>query len=172
MKKRFLLLIPVVLSLFFSACSTTTYDSDYKNDFDFSTLKVFTIYPSTALKSKSPLIASALGGLIDSSLVTKGYIRGAEVHDFVVTFYTETEIETSYGSVNFDRWKGFWSTKEEPLFAAKGLIVIDVIDGNTGDVVWRGWDNQMVGREEDPKQVMRNTVNKILSLFPPQTKGK
>ncbi|GAB1442876.1 hypothetical protein MASR2M39_17120 [Ignavibacteriales bacterium] len=168
MKKRFLLPIVMILALIFSACSTTTFDSDYKKEFNFSTLKVFTIYPSTALKSKSPLIASALGSLIDSSLIKKGYSRGAEVHDFVVTFYTETEIETSYGSVNFDRWKGFWSTKEEPLFAAKGLIVIDIIDGNTGDVVWRGWDNQLVGREEDPKVVMRNTVERILTLFPPQ----
>ena len=168
MKNRLLILNLVILSLLFSACRSTTFDSDYKKDFNFSTLKVFTIYPSTALKSKSPLIASALGALIDSSLIKKGYSRGAEVHDFVVTFYTETEVETSYGSVNFDRWKGFWSTKEEPLFAAKGLIVIDIIDGNTGDVVWRGWDNQLVGREEDQKVVMRNTVERILTLFPPQ----
>lgn len=168
MKNSFLTLNVVILSLIFSACSTTTFDSDYKKDFNFSTMKVFTIYPSTALKSKSPLIASALGAWIDSSLVKKGYTRGAEVHDFVVTFYTETEIETSYGSVNFDRWKGFWSTREEPLFAVKGLIVIDVIDGNTGDVVWRGWDNQLIGREEDPKTVMQNTVERILTLFPPQ----
>jgi len=113
-------------------------------------------------------MAQAIGGEIDSILQSKGYKKGNEVHDFVVTFYTEAEVETSYGSVNFERWKGFWSVKEEPLFAMKGLVVIDVIDGETGNVVWRGWDTRLIGKEADPRTVLKNTVAGILRQFPPK----
>ena len=158
----------LVMMLMFTSCRTTTSDYDFQQNFNFSTLKVFTIYPSTALKSNSPVMAQAIGGEIDSILQSKGYKKGNEVHDFVVTFYTEAEVETSYGSVNFDRWKGFWSVKEEPLFAMKGLIVIDVIDGETGNVVWRGWNSRLIGKEANPNIILKNTIAGILRQFPPK----
>lgn len=162
------IVIPVLALLLFSSCGTVTGDSAYIKDTDFSKLKVYTIYPSTALKGNSPVLAEAIAAEIDSVMQKKGYTRGNEVHDFVVTFYTETEVETSYGSVNFERWKGFWSTKEEPLFAVKGLIVIDMIDAATGLVVWRGWDSKIAGREDNPRQVLRSTIDGILEQYPPQ----
>jgi hypothetical protein len=167
MKNRLHTAILLVSALIFSSCATMSYDFDYSKDFNFSTLKVYTIYPSTALKNNSSLLAGAISAEIDSAMQAKGYKRGNEVHDFVVTFYTETEIETSYGSVSFERWKGFWSMKEEPLFAVNGLIIIDIIDGNTGDVVWRGWDNQFFGKEENPKVILRETITNIMKQFPP-----
>jgi hypothetical protein len=114
------------------------------------------------------VLASTISGIIDSILPTKGFIRGNEIHDFVVTFYTETEIETAYGSVNFERWRGFWSNKEEPLFTVKGLIVIDLIDANTGQVIWRGWETRLAGREDDPKTVIRSVISDIFAQFPPK----
>ncbi len=161
-------ILPALFLILFSSCGTVTGDSAYIKDTDFSKLKVYTIYPSTALKGNSPVLAVAIAAEIDSVMQQKGYIRGNEVHDFVVTFYTETEVETSYGSVNFERWKGFWSTKEEPLFAVKGLIVIDMIDANTGLVVWRGWDSRIIGKEDNPRDILRSTIDGILEQYPPQ----
>lgn len=160
--------LPLLSVILFSSCGTVTSDSAYLKETDFSKLKVYTIYPSTALKGSSPVLAATIAAEIDSVMQKKGFIRGNEVHDFVVTFYTETEVETSYGSVNFERWKGFWSTKEEPLFAVKGLIVIDMIDAGTGQVIWRGWDSKFVGKEQNPRDILKSTISGILSLYPPQ----
>ena len=54
------------------------------------------------------------------------------------------------------------------LFAVKGLIVIDMIDAGTGQVIWRGWDSKFVGKEENPREILKSTISGILSLYPPQ----
>ena len=68
--------------ILFSSCGTVTSDSAYLKETDFSKLKVYTIYPSTALKGSSPVLAATIAAEIDSVMQKKGFIRGNEVHDF------------------------------------------------------------------------------------------
>jgi hypothetical protein len=55
----------------------------------------------------------------------------------------------------------------------EGMLVIDVMDPKTGDLMWRGIGTRPVYQHPKPEkttQVVNETVEKILAQFPPQPK--
>jgi hypothetical protein len=66
----------------------------------------------------------------------------------------------SYDSY-FDSWRGHGAYIRQHTYV-DGTLVIDVIDTNTGDLVWHGWTTEPIALGEDTNQVIKQAVKSVL----------
>ena len=50
----------------------------------------------------------------------------------------------------------------------EGMIVIDIIDAKTDELVWRGWGTGIRGNRDDVNEIIKEAVIEILMDFPPK----
>ena len=50
----------------------------------------------------------------------------------------------------------------------EGTLMIRILDGESGDLVWTGWVTSQVRNPEKPEKQIRRAVKKILKKFPPK----
>ena len=55
-----------------------------------------------------------------------------------------------------------------------GTLVVDIFDGESGELIWRGWAERALGEAayaDDMQEFLNQTVAKILRDFPPESEG-
>jgi len=58
--------------------------------------------------------------------------------------------------------------------SSPGTLVVDIFDGTTGELIWRGWAEgamREAAYTDDVQEYLNQTVAKILQDFPPQSEG-
>ena len=94
----------------------------------------------------------------------------------------------SYGSTGFRGFGGLYGRRGYygigPSYGygggyareyVEGTLVIDVVDAQTDEVIWRGWSNKDLGRNPKPDKIgayVTEAVVKILADFPPNRRGR
>ena len=139
----------------------------------------------------SPILERHIRGEIDSELARLGYRRDTSgAPDFRVAFKVLTEKETdtysggyggfyspySFGHGHFGHG-GFGHFGLSPYYGpgyvreyVRGTLVLDIVDGRTNELIWRGWATDRLDDDPKPKQVrhyVTAAVQKILEEFPP-----
>lgn len=64
-----------------------------------------------------------------------------------------------------------WFPLEGQPSSEPGTLVVDIFDGATGELIWRGWaDSALLGMPSDQgaQEFLNKTVAKILERFPPR----
>ncbi len=59
--------------------------------------------------------------------------------------------------------------------APPGTLVVDVFDGATGELIWRGWAERALAEaayKDDVQEFLNQTAVKILEGFPPETQSR
>ncbi len=144
----------------------------------------------------SPILERRIRGEIDSELARLGYRRDTSgAPDFRVAFKVLTEKETdtysggyggfyspySFGHGHFGHGGfghgGFGHFGLSPYYGpaivrqyVQGTLVLDIVDGRTNELIWRGWATDRLDDDPKPKQVrhyVTAAVQKILEEFPP-----
>lgn len=122
----------------------------------------------------SPLLAGRVKQAVTSKLREKGFQPVEADPDFFVTYHTaqgEREYRGSYLQLGFGRFGprlgSAIAVDMWPRSFKEGTLIIDIVDGGTGELVWRGWrDTELTRRNFDAARVHR-AVDFILSAFPP-----
>jgi hypothetical protein len=84
----------------------------------------------------------------------------------------------SYGGYGWDYARGWdvgYATGWVPVYAypggpTPGTLVLDVFDGSTGELIWRGWAERALAElvyASDQQDFLNETVARILKEFPP-----
>lgn len=143
----------------------------------------------------SPFVERRIRNAVDRELARIGYQRVTSgTPDFRVAFRVVTEKSTeryyssaaSYGFYPYFGLHGFghghlghshfrryaFGPYYEPVTRERleGTLVLDIIDGHTGELIWRGWATDKLRSNPKPKDVQRyvaSAVEKILERFPP-----
>lgn len=168
MKRLGVLIVSVVAIGFLSTgCSSLKVKTDFDAEYDFSTLQTYTwIQGARGLDddlNKDPAIRAPFTQAVESTLQKKGFqlIQNGKA-DFLVAIYGRREGVFRYSSMDMSMDTGF---------DLEGIVVIEITDPETEDIVWQGQGRQDLKKVVDPEYRERHSVKvveKILKEFPPK----
>lgn len=161
----------VMLLLIVSACSSISVRNDYDTEFDFDKFSTFKIVNKSNSKAESKLPISIefnrISRAVEKELGAKGFSKKEIDPDFIVTFRTSVEKKLSVETTNYRRWQGYWVKQYEMREYAHGLLIVDIVNRVTKNVVWRGWASGFGSQSSESQDEVNEIVKKMLIGFPP-----
>ena len=176
-------------ALTIAGCSSTQIRTDFDPRASFRAMRTYqwVDQPVTTARHpamNSPLVAERIQNAVDAQLAAHGY-RRVEITppDFKITYYMiadeKVDISTTNGGYGYGHryYNNYYygypyagSTTYADSFL-QGTLVLDVIDPETNDVIWRGWATKDLDDNPTPEEVdryVKNSVRRILERFPPK----
>jgi hypothetical protein len=173
------LTLGVVLPLL-TACSTITVQSDHDPAADFARLRSYGWLQKPSDAPRDPrisndLLDSRVHSAVNDELHSKGYTE-AENPDFRVTYHVMVSnkldvqsFPTSYG-YGLGR-VGVAASDVRVSEYEVGTLLLDVVDGSTNELVWRGSAQARIDPNRTPQErtkLIRDAVHQMLKRFPPE----
>ena len=141
-----------LLVLYFAACSSVSYNSDYDPSIDFASYKTYKWYEGDPVQGdelyKYPLVQRRFVNSVNKSLESKGFTKvdGGDA-DFVVILHAglreQTQLNTyhyggyGYGRYGYGGWGGGSSTTQVNTYD-EATLAVDIADSGREELVWRG----------------------------------
>lgn len=154
-----------IITLFFFSCSSVKVHTDHNKSFDFTkftTYKILKELPKLPDGAQMPsLTYDLIGRAIDFELAKHGFGKNNLFANFGIDWHTALD-EKIYQNVNsLTNWKSNFSEDET------GMLIIDIVDLESGNVVWRGWAKDVL-TSQNLEEKISESVSQILSQFPPK----
>ncbi|WP_440053290.1 DUF4136 domain-containing protein [Pseudoalteromonas sp. T1lg65] len=171
------------LVLVLGAC-TQTPDWDYDRSVQFANYKSYAWSPDADLKNHgreyqvNDLMEKRIRNAISSEMAKQGFtLTDANSADVLVNYHAsvdtkleEDEMHISYGA-RWNYWGLGWQTHTTTREYEVGTIVVDMIDRNSNQLVWRGAKEGRLRNKQTPEQrtaSINKTIAELLSNFPPK----
>lgn len=178
---RFWLLIGAVI---FAGCSSNNASFDYRTDYDFSRLETFSLLPVDNSVYSNPKISEIevkrIGNLLTGELSKRYRATEKTQADFLVRYFIVVEERMKVDSYNasFGMYRGGYgyhygmqSPEVKNTYYQQGSIIVDILDAQSNDVVWRGSTEGRIKKKTTPAE-RDERVSRYLTLlfenFPPQ----
>jgi hypothetical protein len=181
-----LFVIAAVLML--AACAKTP-DWDYDKSADFSSYKTFAWMENASLTKNqtdyqiSELMEKRVREAVNNELSKNGmtFLADASQADVLINYHASVDTKIDVDTVNIGysaRWN-YWgmgynthtTTREYDV----GTLILDVIDRQSNQLVWRGAREGRLIKKQSPEQrteAVNKAVASILSGFPPEKLNK
>jgi Domain of unknown function (DUF4136) len=178
MTRKLMRVFPGLVVLGLTLCSNralaASVQSDYDKSFDFSKFHTFAFKdqnrrPSDPLRTDN-LTARRMQDAIAGNLIRHGFQEAPTRRpDFLVAFYRVSKermeiYDLDYGLPRGWRWRGFWGPDIETHYFVEGTMVVDVIDSQTNNLVWRGYSTDTVNIKKMDKQI-DSGIEKLINEF-------
>lgn len=167
------------------ACSGIKVSQDYEQGYNFLELKTFNWKPNKDNEyglTGNDLVTERIRTSIVNTLKTKQYILlETGEPDFYISYHVTIEQKVSSSNVSGGISVGRSSrgrygsvgvgTGSQVQTYDQGTLLIDITDTVNNKLVWRGISTQSVSEHMEPgesKVIINETVEKILSQFPPK----
>lgn len=161
---RFLMLaVAVAISVGSAHAADIKYD--YDKTVDVSTWKSWA-WKRPELPNTGSIAESRIRRSLEEGFAAKGYTHGERgAADFLVDFYAgahrDLRLNESWGGPLFGR-----DVRVDTY--AKGVLIVDVFDRETGRLVWRGSvSDALAGDPDKADKKTEKAVAKLLKKFPP-----
>jgi hypothetical protein len=181
--------LAALAAIFFSltACASVDVRTVTSPDANLGALHTFTVM--TNAKPRSPASQSADDPMLVNSVSNRalradlvkafenrGYVR-SDKPDFTVAYYASTKqkLDVTYWDYGYDyypRWWGGWGPGFGPSGPTateytQGTVIVDVVNPNTNELLWRGQGVATVSdNEAQYEQDLWKAVTAILDKFP------
>lgn len=166
------------LLLLLSACANIKYADDYKTGTDFSGLKTYSWRAVTV--DIGGIDKMFLQNLADDQLRAQGFVPTDSNADVLVDMQVFSRVSTggntsigigiglpvgNNGSIGLGTGQTLGKGKQE------GVIVIDITQSTSNQLIWRGNAEgiPLINFSLKAEQKLRESFNKLLTPFPPQT---
>jgi hypothetical protein len=178
-----LLLLVVVLA----GCSTMQVHSDFDPAASFTGLKTYD-WTKAAKKVTGnprlddPALDKRIRGLIESQLAAQGYTKvSGGTPDFLVGYHVALEKKLAVSTMNdyygyragwgwsYGAGTGTMMPQSYTYEYEQGSLIIDVVNPETHDLIWRGSAQAEVNRKKGNEQ-LTEAIKRILERFPPKPK--
>jgi len=172
MKKRFARVLPLSLALV-----AMLFAADVSIDFDHhADFARYHTYSWLGVRAGNSIWQDRIQSAVDSQLAAKGWSKVDSGGDATVSAFgrmTEQDsIETYYDGFPGWGWRGFGTATTEVIPEKVGNLTVDIFDGNTKHLIWRGGAADAVsGSPEKNEKRMVESVDKLFKHFPPPPKG-
>jgi Domain of unknown function (DUF4136) len=110
---------------------------------------------------------------VDSQLAAKGWTKVESEADAVVSVFSRTDMKETL-QLNYDRYGDDWlwqragSSKTE-VEVPVGTLVVDIFDGKTKKLIWRGTAKDLNLQKPDPdEKQMVKSIQDMFEKFPPK----
>jgi hypothetical protein len=163
-----------------AGCSSLTVNYDYDTNVDWAQQKTWAWLGSQGgVASASPdLDSGLLDQRIRSSVEWEMEQRGltpSDDPDVFVIYHIGSEEKlqvTDWGYRYSDYYWGYGGRQIDVYQYTEGMLVIDIVDAGTKNLVWRGIGQKVIDRtQRSPEEVQERIdgiVNKIMASYPPE----
>jgi len=158
-------------TLLLAGCASVRVSTDYDRTFDFTAYRTFSWDPASAKDRSGPdapptLVQRRIRGAADDELLAKGYVRtNPAAADFLLAYHGGVRHKVDVTRTRYGRHGRWTAVRVDPY--QEGTLVLDIIDGPTHELVWRGVGIAVVGKSRTPDADIRKAVTAILEKFPP-----
>ncbi len=148
---------------------------DHDKEADFSKYQTYSIEEATA--AVNPLMRPRLIAAIENALVAKGLKKADGGGDLKVVIHTSVDTEQqitadSWGYGGYPGWRGWrgWGSTTVDVSNSKvGPLIPDLVDAESGRLVWRGVDTDSLPQKpEKVEKRINKAVEKLFRHFPPE----
>ena len=172
----------LVLAGSLGACSGMKITTDYNPEVapNFSAYQTYAWLPQPIRKDPrvyNAITENRVRRAVDNSLSAGGYRKlESGTPDFLVAWQAAIEGKVDVTMVNgyygygYRRW-GAWGAEPMVREYDEGTLILDVIDAESRELVWRGVAQAKISQNSSPDQRGRKineAVSKILANFPPE----
>lgn len=182
-----LLLLPLLLLL--AACQSTRVERDFDPARDFGAYRSWSWQePAVQFRPNDPRLDSSLTeqrvrAAVADQLEQRGLrqappgsVGDLKVQAWMIVDQRHTQVTNYSGGYWGNPWNPYWgmpSYSETRTFDYQvGTLLINLLDGHDGKLVWRGSAEKVVRRgnasPEERTQAIREAVARVLSLYPPR----
>ena len=163
-------------ALFTAAVALAAVHSDYDHHADFSR---YHTYSWIGVQAGNSLWQDRIMSAVDGQLAAKGWTRVASGGDAAVSAFgkvTERDtLQTFYNGFpgwGWRGWGGMGATTTEVIPEAVGNLTVDVFDGATKKLIWRGSASETLSsKPEKNDKKLEHAVSEMFDHFPPHSKG-
>jgi hypothetical protein len=182
--RSFTITLTAAASLVMVACSSTTVNTDYDHQADFSSYSTFSwsgaLEPDERpTRGASQIIDGRIRRALAGDLTAKGYSQKAPGEaDLEVAYYTSLSSQLrmyntgwGYGSGYGPRWGygySYWPGWNMTTVSTylEGTIIIDIIDREENQLVWRGVVNSTLSKKSSSDEKINKAMTRVLAEFP------
>ncbi|GAB6097018.1 hypothetical protein JCM14469_32720 [Desulfatiferula olefinivorans] len=190
--KRALTIITGVTLLFIalSGCTTVRVSQDYKKNLTLTGINTYAWKNATQqqtgdIRIDNPFNDQRIRSAVDNALAAKGYRRASGSPDIFVSYNYSIQVKTTGSSggpvIGFGFGMGgrrsaigvATGVGSEATQSDQGILVIDIADGTTEELLWRGTSTATVDTQASPEKttaLFQKMVEKNLAQFPPDNK--
>jgi hypothetical protein len=149
--------------------------TDYNHHVDFAK---YHTYSWIGVRAGNSLWQDRIMSAVDSALAAHGWQKVPSGGDAAVSAFGRTSeqetLQTYYDAFpgwGWGGWDGMSTTTAVP--EAVGNLTVDIFDGNTKQLIWRGTSAHSIspGKPEKNEHKLDEGVNKMFKHFPPAPKG-
>jgi len=180
MKRLFSLSAFTLLLGALTACSTLTTTADYDDKANFSSYKTWGWKDDGSIKDD--LVARRIQSAVATQLGSKGLTRNDTNPDLWVAVHGRMSKQTQITQYN-SGWGYGWgwyghgagggistaTVQEIPV----GTLVVDLVDANRKELVWRGTASDTLNPERSPQEkekALNEALAKLFEKYPPPAK--
>jgi hypothetical protein len=179
MKTTAALLMCGVLALGLAGCSGMSISTD----FDPAAVPAMAAYRTYSwleqpggkdVRVSNDLVNSRVISAVDREMLANGYERDMSgAPDFLVGYHIDLEGKLDVDTIDSYYGYGYraWQTETYVRQYVEGTLILDVVDAESNDLVWRGQAQAEVDAQPDPEARtarINEAVRQILAKFPPK----
>jgi hypothetical protein len=183
----------ILAAALLSACASQRVGYDYDETVDFGQYQRWAWSPQAQEPQSdadplidNPLLRQRIEAAVARTLAAKGYEQtGSESAQLTVAYAVSVEkklssggVSTSFGFGTYSGGSGVGVSIGGPGTRVReqkeGTLIIDIMDRNTGDLIWRGSSTRPIGTAKTPEEserIVNEAVTEILAKFPPGSEG-
>jgi hypothetical protein len=165
--------VPIVAAaLVLAGCASSVHvATDFDRGANFTSYKTYSWRDGTKLPN--PLMSERLVHAVDAQLATKGLSKVETGGDLTVTYHASAEksvdVQTFQTGGTYGCWGGCGSTSTSVTPVTHGTIIVDLVDGKSNKMLWRGTASDAVS--DNPKEnegKINEGVARMFKEYPPK----
>ncbi|UCH83766.1 MAG: DUF4136 domain-containing protein [Candidatus Latescibacterota bacterium] len=166
-------------------CSSISVNQDYDSEADFMAYKTYAWLqqPTTAVgdaraaQQMNTLLDKRIRNAVNAQLSAKGMaLLDSDDADLFVAYHTgiQDKVNVTDWGYTYPRHYGGWYGGGSDISVTnyqEGTIIVDLIDTNTKQLVWRGTATGALETNPSPEQIehnLNNVMEKMFKKYPPQ----
>jgi len=161
----FLVLVSLVI---LTGCSTNATKYDYETKADFADLNTFDWFAVPQEAQLNEQVVNNVKDAVNRELAAKDMKKVSENPSFLIALHISKQLKRNDWSLSDVRY-GSYRTRLPQVYE-EGTMVLDFVDPETKELLWRGSATAMVKSvltPEEQKSRINKVVSKILDKFPP-----
>lgn len=165
---RLMSIVAMLLGLLVVSANAQTVQTDYDRSFRFSDLKTFS-FVAQRRGATDPLAGDSLNDgrirtAMESQLIGNGFRMETEKPDFAIAYYVTTKNKLNVQDYGYGPPRWFGGRNISVNQYSEGTLMVDFIDTNTNQVIWRGRASGTLELKGVDKKISRS-VEKLVNQF-------
>jgi hypothetical protein len=160
-----------------AACSSITVNTNYKPGINFARFKTYDWMPRLEKSGNLQEVIAAgrvgyiIEGAVEKELTDRGYKkekRAGIKPDFFLAYRAQVKEKTESKVITYACGEPICPQGIDLVTIREGMLVLDIIEADSNQVVWRGTAVGVIGDPSKRKEAIEGAVARMLQNFPPK----